>query len=127
MALLGRRSQTPRVSWSEVRPDRICTWEEGEKGVTLLVPRLGRGRIARKIERLFRGKPYRVNLDTVGSFVWRRLDGDATVAQIADAMHREFGERVEPVEDRLVTFLRTLERGRFVKISTGAKSAAASG
>jgi hypothetical protein len=124
MALSGRRSQANQVSWSEVRPDRSCEWEEGEKGVTLLVPRLGRSRIARRIEHLVRGKPYRVHLDAVGSFVWRHLDGAATVREIADAMHREFGEKVEPVEDRLVTFLRTLERGRFVKIETGATNSA---
>jgi len=91
------------------------------------MPRLGLGRIARKIESLFRGRPYRVHLDAVGSFVWLRLDGEATVAEIADAMHREFGDKVEPVEDRLVNFLRTLERGRFVKIGTGANSAPGTG
>ena len=122
MSLLRRRSQAQQVSWSEVRPGRMCNWEEGDDGVTLLVPRLGHGRIARKMERLFGGRPYRVHLDAVGSFVWLHLDGDATVAEIAGAVHDEFGERIEPVEDRLVQFLRTLEKGRFVSIDTGASA-----
>ena len=101
-----------------MRPSRNCNWEDGDDYVTILVPRLGRGPIAKRFERLFRTRPFQVHLDPVGSFVWKRLDGTATVAEIAEAMHAEFGEKIEPVEDRLVQFLRTLMRGRFVSMVT---------
>ncbi len=122
MAWLQRQPRGA-LSWGEVRPSRICNWEEGEDGVTVLAPRLGRGPIAKRLERLFGTKPFQIHLDTVGSFVWIRLDGTATVAEIAAAMRAEFGEKIEPVEDRLVQFLKTLMRGRFVSMDTHELSA----
>ncbi|MDX1388322.1 MAG: hypothetical protein R3344_03985, partial [Acidobacteriota bacterium] len=65
---MGWLRKKPRndLSWGEVRPSRICNWEEGEGGVTLLAPRLGRGPIAKRLERLFRTRPFQIHLDTVG-------------------------------------------------------------
>jgi hypothetical protein len=68
------------------------------------------------MEALFHPRPYRVDLDDVGTFVWKRCDGSISVEELARAMRGEFGERVEPVEDRLVTFLKSLQRGRFITL-----------
>jgi hypothetical protein len=84
--------------------------------VVLLRPRFGRGWLGRRLQAAFRPRPYRVLLDDVGSFVWRMCDGEAPVETIAAAMKERFGEEVEPVEDRLVTFLKSLLRGRFVEM-----------
>lgn len=84
--------------------------------MALLRPRFGSGWLGRRLQALFRSRPYRVVLDDVGSFVWRRCDGAARVEEIALAMRARFGERVEPVEDRLVSFLQSLLRGRFVEL-----------
>jgi len=67
---------------------------------------------------MLRASPYRARLDEVGTFVWRRCDGATSVARIAEEMRAEFGERIEPAEDRLVTFLQRLLRGKFVTVST---------
>jgi hypothetical protein len=56
----------------------------------------------------------RVRLDEVGSFVWKLLDGRQTVAQVAVALRTEFGERVEPAEERLGEMVRTLHDGGLV-------------
>ena len=106
------------VSWGQLRPGRVSEWEERDGKVTLIVPRYGRGPIGSLLARLLRARPGNVHLDEVGSFVWRRIDGVATVAELADAMRREFGEKIEPVEDRLVLFMKTLLRGRFATITT---------
>jgi hypothetical protein len=57
-----------------------------------------------------------VHLDEVGSFVWQRCDGQATVAEIAQAMEQRFGARVAPALERLALFLRQLEGGRMIRM-----------
>ncbi len=82
----------------------------------MLVPRFGRGRFGTFLERRLRPRPYRVRLDPVGSFIWKRCDGHTPVRAIGEALRGEFGQQVEPAEQRLVRFLQSLVRGRFVRI-----------
>ncbi len=106
------------ATWARMIPVRASEWREGEGGVTLLVPRFGRGRFGTFLEEKFRPRPYRVQLDAVGSFIWKQCDGKSRVEEIGQALHGEFGERVEPVEGRLVKFLQRLVRGKFVRLDS---------
>jgi len=104
------------VSWGELLPLRHCQWEESEGRVTLIVPRLGRGSVARKLGRWFNPRPFKVHLDDVGSFVWRRCDGVTPVSEISSGLREEFSERAEPAEERLVEFLTSLLRARYLSV-----------
>jgi hypothetical protein len=114
---MRKRKAEQEMNWGAMHPARACKWEEDEKGVALLVPRLSDGIVGRRLNKIFNPKPYKAHLDSIGTFVWQRCDGDRTVSEIARAMRSEFGEKAEPVEDRLVQFLRTLARGKFVILS----------
>ena len=111
-----RKQPTRDISWGDLRPLRRGEWEESQGHVTLLVPRYGRSSLAVWFERRTRTRPFKVHLDDVGTFVWRNCDGETRVAEIADGLRDEFGERIEPAEDRLVQFLTNLVRGRFVSV-----------
>jgi hypothetical protein len=113
----ARRQAPAEANWGDLWPARRCEWIDVGEDVCLLVPRLGRSRLARKLERRLRLSPYRVHLDAFGSFVWRRCDGSATVREIARGLREAFGESIEPAEDRLVAFLTRLIRGRFLVVS----------
>jgi hypothetical protein len=104
------------VTWGDLRPQRTCEWKEDDDRVTLLVPRFGRGRLGRLMGRLFNPRPLDLHLDDIGSFAWRRLDGVNSVSDITTAMRRQFGEKTEPAEDRVVTFLTQLLRDRLVTL-----------
>ena len=43
----------------------------------------------------------RIRLDEVGSVAWRALDGRKTVDGVAEVLRGEFGEGVDPAEERL--------------------------
>lgn len=58
----------------------------------------------------------RVRLDERGSFVWRRIDGERTVAELARELGRAFGAEVEPADERVALLLRSLDRERFVEL-----------
>ena len=57
----------------------------------------------------------RLQLDEVGSFCWRHMDGRRTAGDIAEALRTEFGDSVEPAEERLGTFIRSLQREELVE------------
>ena len=57
----------------------------------------------------------RLQLDEVGSFCWRHMDGRRTAGDIAKALRNEFGDTVEPAEERLGTFIRMLQREELVR------------
>jgi hypothetical protein len=58
----------------------------------------------------------KVKLDEVGSFAWRRLDGQTRFEDVARSLRDSFGEKVEPAEERLKTFMTILYRDKFVKL-----------
>ncbi len=57
----------------------------------------------------------RLRLDPRGSFLWRRIDGERSIAALAAELRDGFGDAVEPAEERVTRFLSWLERERLVE------------
>lgn len=55
-----------------------------------------------------------IELDEFGSFVWRQMDGARSVYDIGTLVKAEFGEKAEPLYERLCTFIRILHKNHFV-------------
>jgi len=83
-------------------PVRVAHWEEvGGRVVVLRPPPTTKG-LRGFMDRFFHHmSANRIRLDDVGSVAWRALDGDRTVAEVADLLRDEFEERVDPVGERL--------------------------
>ncbi len=75
--------------------------------VILLKPRYGQGWLGRLLTRRL-AKPWvRVHLDELGTWVWKRLDGERTLADLAHEMRTAFPEETKP-EQRILMFVRQL-------------------
>ncbi len=99
-----------------LRPQRLLDWEENADGkVVVLKPKFQNPVLQRYVLPRLRNPTYRIHLDEIGSFVWKRCDGGHTVGQILDEMRKEFGEQVEPALERLSLFLSQLFRGKFIR------------
>ena len=57
-----------------------------------------------------------IHLDEMGNFVWPLIDGQRTVYEIAQLVREEFGEKAEPLYERLVRYIQNLERYGFVEV-----------
>jgi len=106
--LMGRRQRKSRekdlegVNLLGLAPRRIAEWEEADEQIILIRPPPGTDGLQGVMDRFFhKMSASRIRLDEVGGFAWVHFDGDRTVAQVGELMRREFGERVEPVEERL--------------------------
>ncbi|MFA5811316.1 MAG: PqqD family protein [bacterium] len=114
-------NQHHHQQWHDVIAVQEMKWEDGpDDRAVLLVPRFRRGPLARWLQPRFKRPYIRVKLDEFGSFAWRRMDGTARFSEIAQAMRKHFGERVEPAEDRLHRFFVLLYRDKFIKLLTPA-------
>lgn len=57
-----------------------------------------------------------IGLDKYGSTVWKNIDGTNTVMDIIHIMEDSFPEEKDRMLDRVVTFMATLQRNRFISI-----------
>ena len=56
-----------------------------------------------------------IELDELGSEVWRLIDGKRNVLQIIEEMKEKFGEKCEPINERLILFIRYLNRRNWIR------------
>ena len=106
-----RRNDLEHVNLLDVTPVRIAEWVERGERVVVVRPQPTGGGFSGAIDRLlFLLSARRIRLDAVGSFAWLQLDGSRSVGQVAALLRQEFGEEVEPAEQRLGQLVRVLRR-----------------
>ena len=99
----------------ECRLLRRLEWTEDVAGrVVVFRPRLGEGKWGRWLTAKLKVSDYRIQLDEIGTLVWKACDGQTTAGQIVQYMREEFGEKVEPAEDRLHDFALQMGRARLI-------------
>jgi hypothetical protein len=99
---------------------REAKWDEDENGLVTLIRERPAIRGPRSLGRWisFMMAPPRIRLDEVGSYAWLNMNGGIEVRGLAGLLHAEFGETVEPVNQRLGQLIRLLKRERFVSYVT---------
>lgn len=60
-----------------------------------------------------------IHLDEMGNFIWPLMDGERDVMAIAELVREEFGEKAEPLYERLSKYIQILESYGFVKVNKG--------
>ncbi|WP_048055390.1 PqqD family protein [Pyrococcus sp. NA2] len=67
------------------------------------------------LARIIHGKYRRIELDEVGAYVWELCDGKRTVREIGVMLKDKFGEKVEPLYERLITFMLELRKRNLIE------------
>ncbi|MEJ2722282.1 MAG: PqqD family protein [bacterium] len=94
----------------QLRESRAC----GDGTVDILVPRFGDTWVGAVLGRVFKNKPIHLHLDEVGTAVWNLCDGRRSVQEIGRLMEEQFGDRIEPVYERLGLFLHQMKKAGIV-------------
>lgn len=90
------------------------TWERGDDGV-VTIHMVNRGFYNTLAQKLFHTpRVSHIKLDEYGSFLWMRIDGVKTVGQLALELKEAYGEKAEPLYDRLVKYMQILRNNRFI-------------
>ena len=89
-------------------------WNADESGiVTLEIENKG---IANRIAQVLLKKPKitYIHLDEMGSFVWPLIDGEKTITDISVFVKEHFGDKADPLYERLAKYFQILESYKFV-------------
>lgn len=90
------------------------SWKEDEKGIVTLEIE-NRGFFNRLFQILLKKpKVSFVHLDEMGSFLWKRLDGEKKIAELAEGFREAFGEKAEPLYERLAKYMQILHSYGFI-------------
>lgn len=91
------------------------TWSVDESGnITLDMENKGLvNKIAQKL--LKKPKISHIHLDELGSYVWPLIDGERSIIDIGVLVKEHFGEKAEPLYERLAKFFQVLESCHFIE------------
>ncbi len=97
-----------------VRPMHIA-WSTNEEGiVTLDIENTGLfNRVAQKL--LHKPKVSHIHLDETGSFVWPLIDGEKNIIELGKYVEEHFGEKANPLYERLAKYFQILDSYGFVE------------
>ncbi len=97
-----------------IRPEHIG-WSQDENGiVTLDIENKGAfNRIAQKL--FHKPKVSHIHLDEMGSYVWPLLDGDKNIIELGKLVEDKFGEKANPLYERLAKYFQILDSYEFIK------------
>ncbi len=104
------------LEYIPVRNESI-NWNNDENGIiTLEIENKGLfNRIAQTVFK--KPKKSYVHLDETGSFVWPLIDGKADILKIAESVKEHFGDKADPLYERLVKYFKILESYGFIKLN----------
>lgn len=110
------KSEQKKKNFLEFIPIRNFEWHVSEETKKVVVerPKFDNTILKKYLLPYFKKQNFDVKLDDFGSFVWQQIDGEKNIYEIALELEKEFGEKVNPVYDRLSQFIKHLYQQRFV-------------
>lgn len=90
---------------------------DSENIVTVMTPKF-KNRLAEKyIMTRMKNKYFRIKLDKFGSFIWLHLDGKNRIQDIISKSVNEFGDEIQPADERINKFLLQLFENKLISFS----------
>jgi hypothetical protein len=105
-----------QTDWTRLIPERNMKWhiDPDTQFVVIKKPKFKNSFLKKYLLPRLKRPDYSVKLDKVGSFVWQNIDGKVSFGEIAEKMIKEFGDSIEPVNDRLGQFINSLRQYDFI-------------
>ncbi|MGF7057411.1 PqqD family protein [Brassicibacter mesophilus] len=90
------------------------TWKEKNGNIYLIIHH---DKLAEKITSWLTKRPTAtdVKLDELGTFVWKEIDDRKTVYDIGQCLFKQFGDKCEPIYERLIMYLRYLNKKGWIR------------
>ncbi len=89
-------------------------WEIKDNGAVVIIKE-HKGLTSRIASFMYRApKETKISLDEFGNFIWPLIDGKNSVYMIAGKVKEKYGEKAEPLYERLCQYFKTLETNNFI-------------
>lgn len=90
-------------------------WSADEKGMVILDVE-NKGVVNRIFQKLLKKpKISHIHLDEFGSFIWPVIDGKKSIFDIGVIVEEHFGEKANPLYERLAKYFQILDNYKFIK------------
>ena len=111
-----RGDKETKINLLNLIPVQNIKCKKNEEGlIVLLKPKFKNPFLTKHILPRLKKPNYKISLDDIGSYIWALCDGNRTVKEIAKRLKDKFGEKIEPLYDRLSLFLQSLEKNNFIE------------
>ncbi len=97
-------------------PKQDCEFEEKDGLVTVLYVEKNPTFIERTFFKRFVKKPHRVELDEIGSVIWKLIDGKMTVDELTKKAEEYFGDKIAPADERVKLFINQMFYTKLIKL-----------
>lgn len=115
MNFFQRRAVLKDLNYLEVRPIRNYNETVDENNlVTVLIPKFKNRFAVKFVLPYMQHKFFKVKLDEFGSAAWLLIDKKRSVGEIAAELVKQFGEKIQPVEERLTRFFTGIYEQRLI-------------
>lgn len=103
---------------SDLTPVKLHSEEvDKENLVTVIKPKFKNTLAVKYILPKLKNKFFKIKLDKFGSFIWLNLDGSNTIKDIINKSTHEFGEEIQPADERINKFLLQLFENKLISFS----------
>ena len=97
-------------------PYKNVDYEYDEKNKNYIILMSHEGLNHKIAQKLFkRPKITRVKFKGIGNIVWESINGENSIEDIAKILKETYGEKSEPLYERLLIYLDNLEKNKFIK------------
>lgn len=110
------KKETVSANYLDFIPNYQCEYEFTESGEVILF-QINKG-LFHKVAQVFFHKPKisKIHLDEMGQFIWPLIDGKRSIYDISILVKEHFGDKAEPLYNRLVQYMRNLEDYGFITL-----------
>jgi hypothetical protein len=115
MNFFQRRKILKNANYLDLTP--VCAKKHligDDEKVTVIIPKFTNKFVVEKIVPKLKHPDMKLNLDEIGSAVWLLIDGKKKVKEIALELSQKFGDKIQPVDERLTKFLTQLYEQRLI-------------
>lgn len=97
-------------------PKKNVDYEYDEENKSYIILMSHDGLNHRLAQKFFKKpKVTRVKVKGMGNLVWKSIDGENSIEDIANILKETYGEKSEPLYERLLVYLSNLEKNKFIK------------
>mgnify|MGYP001601999325 CR=1 FL=1 len=113
------KEKAPEINLLETIPEKLFTSITKDDGLVVVnMPRFHVEWMQKYLVPKWKDPFIKIKLDEFGSHTWEKIDGKASILAIVDSLVEEYGEAVQPVEERLAQFFTLLKQRGFVSLKT---------
>ncbi len=110
-----RKKSNPEINFLELTPVRNYEHEIENNGlISVFVPKFDIIWLDRILSRIIKSRFFKAKLDEFGTETWLEIDGVKSVQMISNQLSKKFGEKINPVDERLTKFLSELYKYNFI-------------